>query len=196
MLSHKIYDTLETLPIFNFDKVQSTQDLRWLLHKPNARMNKHLQRDLMRIYVDLIAKYQTGKNRVLEAKKVVISLLVELVLDVARNSKDVDKLKKASIILRALMIDSTHEEFLWNVDFTETPEQRGLLTELSIAIKKYNDQVRKAKDITKQTIYDQLSNIESVLGIKIDIYTCPVVQWQSYVKTVNTKVNAQTKHVN
>ncbi len=196
MLSHKIYDTLETLPIFNFDKVQQTQDLRWLLHKPNARMNKHLQRDLMRIYVDLIAKYQTGKNRVLEAKKVVISLLVELVLDVARNSKDVDKLKKASIILRALMIDSTHEEFLWNVDFTETPEQRGLLTELSIAIKKYNDQVRKAKDITKQTIYDQLSNIESVLGIKIDIYTCPVVQWQSYVKTVNTKVNAQTKHVN
>ncbi len=94
------------------------------------------------------------------------------------------------------MIDSTHDEFLWNIDFTETPEQRGLLTRISIEIKKYNDLISKAKSRPKQTIHDQLANLETILGISIDIYKCPVVQWQSYVKTANTKVNINSKNIN
>jgi len=195
MLFYKIHTSLETLPIYQWDKVQQTNDLSWLLYNRKP-INKYLERDLTRVYASLVQNYSTGKNRVLEAKKRVVSLLIELVIDIAKNSKDTEKLKKASKVLRALMIDSTHEKLLWNIDFTETPGQRGLLTQIAIEIKKYNTQVQKVKDMPKQDIYNQLANLEAVLGVSIDIYTCPVVQWQAYVKTANTKININSKNVN
>ena len=191
----KIYDSLETLPIYNWDKVQVTNDLRWLLHKPEVRVSKYLQQHLARVYIDLIGKYQTGKNRLIEAKKAVAVLLIDLVLEVAKSDNE-KKIMIASTIIQAVLIDSTQEQILHDANFADTPEEKLIITQITVAIRKYKDQIDKLKRVKKQTIYDQLANVEAILGVKINIYKCPVRQWQSYISTVNVKVNAQTKGLN
>ena len=154
-------------------------------------IHKYLYRDLQRIYADMVAKYPKQRNRIIQAKKKVIELLIDLVLDITRNSNDVDKLRKASKVLRALMIDSSHEKFLWDVNFTETPQQQSILTELSIAIKRYNTQVERVQNVPKRNLYEQTAHMETVLGIKIDVKTTSVLQYLAYIKTTNHKINTQ-----
>ena len=192
---YKIYRDLSELPIINWEAVQDSNDLRHLLildsYVALPDIHKYLHRDLQRIYARMVERYPKQENRIIKYKKKVIELLIDLVLDITRNSNDVDKLCKASKVLRALMIDSSHEKFLWDVDFTETPEQKSMLTELSIAVKKYNNQVERIKSAPKRNIYEQTTEMETVLGIKIDIKTTSVLQYLAYIKTTNKKINTQ-----
>ncbi len=189
LYNNKYYRDLETLPIFAWDKVQQTNDVSWLLHKPRKNVNKYLLNNLTFVYVNLLKSYKSPDNRILTAKRNVIRTIIDLVSDIAINSKDAQKIERASVILRALMIDSSSDVLLWKGDFVETAEQRQMLTLITIAVKKYTKAINITKGAKKQTIYDQLASLETNLGISIDIHKCPVVQWQSYVKASNTKNN-------
>lgn len=200
LLNPKIYRSFEQLPIWNFDKLQSENDFRYLLQLNDygklPKINKYIEVDLLKTYHQLIKTHDTKRNTLLEAKKQVITLLVDLVLLVAKTSKEIDKIKKASTVLRALMIAPDNEQFLWNVDFTETPEQRQLLTQISVAIKKYNDKVRRVNSGKKQTLYEQVALIESELGVTIDVMKTPVRMYQAYVERLNDKARVNMKNVN
>jgi len=191
MQFYKIYNSLETLPIYNFDKVQQNNDLRFLLRLKNydrmPKMNKWLMRDLLRIYKHLMSDYSNKENRVLSAKKRAIKAITELTINIANNSHDADKIHKASVLLRALMIDTTKDELLRNTEWLETAEQRMLMTHIKIAIKKYKEQVDKVANAKKITIQEQQARLESMLGININVKQCSVKQWEAYIKEVNNK---------
>ena len=193
MLRYKLYRNLEELPIFNWFKVQSENDVRFLLdlksYSKLPTISKYLQRDLIIIYKNMVGSLK-AKSRLITAKHNIIELLIKLVLDIAANSKDAKKIEKASTIIRALMIDPNHPELLKNVDFLETPEQRSVLTFIHIAIKKYQDKLSLVEINKKQTLYDQVAIIESGLnGINIDVHKCSVNQYMAYSKQLRIQNN-------
>ena len=94
------------------------------------------------------------------------------------------------------MIDPTHEEFIWNVEFTETTDQKQLLTQLAVEVKRYNEKVQKLKVRKQQSLEEQVARITSGLGVNIDAKTCSVNQFLAYSKEYTTKVNLSNKTVN
>lgn len=193
MLRYQIYQSFETLPIWNWNKVQTQHDLRYLLilkqYDKLPRLYKYLERDLVRHYSDLLKTYKSGKNRLLESKKNVVLLLIELVKDIAQNSKDPNKIAMASAVLRSLMINPENSKMLFDVNFTETPDQRSKLTFISLAIKKYIRQLKQARKESKNDIYDQAAIIESELGVHIDVKKTSVKMYKAYVKRLNNKIS-------
>lgn len=200
-LKYNIYQSLESLPMWNFDKIQHKNDLRYMLdlktYDKLPKINKYLARDLAHHYKKLIESYNSELTNVQKAKQKVVSQVIEMVLEIVRSSKDVEKMRQASVILRALMIDPDHEDFLWNVDFTETPTQKQLLTRISVAIRRYNDKKKLTENRKKQDLYEQTARIETILGVNIDLKSCSVRLYQAYAKEAISKVNVTNqKHIN
>lgn len=159
-------------------------------------LNKYLQRDLIRVYAKLLSEFEVSKSPVIKAKKRVLVRIIDVILNIVSTSKDVEKIKTASLILRALMIDSSHEEFIWNVDFVETSDQKQLLTQLAVEVKKYNDKVKKQGERKQQTLLEQKVRIEQVLGVQIDVKKCSVAEYMVYSREAVSKINTHNKQVN
>lgn len=200
MFNYKLYTDLELLPIWNWSKCVKENDVRYLLRLDDYNklpsINKFAHRDLIRIYSKLFNQFDIKQNQIIKAKKKVLIRIIDIILDIVRTSKDVEKIRKASTILRALMIDSTHDEFIWNVDFVETADQKQLLTQLAIDVKKYNEKVKKQGERKQQTLSEQIARISSGLGVNIDAKTCSVNQFMAFSKEYATKVNLTNRKVN
>jgi len=190
---YKLYRNLDELPIYNWDSIQKRNELRYLIildtYALLPKISKWLQRDLLLIYKDMVGSLD-AKSRLLQAKSDVVELLIKLTFNIAENSKDADKIEKASTIIRALMIDPAHPEFLTNVDFTETPDQKSEITFILVAIKKYMQKLDQNKHAKQQNLYEQVAAIESGLGIHIDVHKCSVNQFMAYIKQLKLKVTA------
>jgi len=200
MLTYKFHTTLDLIPIWNWNKCVKANDVRYLLQLKDynklPKINKFVHRDLIRIYAKLFNQFDIKQNQVIKAKKNVLIRIIDIILDIVKTSKDVEKIRKASTILRALMVDSTHEEFIWNVDFVESADQKQLLTHLAIEVKKYNEKVKKQGERKQQTLDEQIARISSGLGVNIDAKTCSVNQFMAFSKEYATKVNMANKKVN
>ena len=187
----KLYKTLDTIPIWNFDKVLTENDIRYLLklkdYEKLPKIGPLTQVKLLRAYTDLMNAYQKGTNKILISKRRCLRAISNLVIEISRTSKNSEKIKTASLLLRGLMIDLSKEEFINNVDWLETHEQKSLLTHIKIELRKYKTQKEKLDNLKTYTIYEQVARIESVLGIKIDMYNCNVEQYQAYINEANNK---------
>lgn len=194
MLSY--YQHIDSLPIWNFDKIQSENELRYLLKLPDyddlPNVNKRLSALMVYHYARIVGQF---KAPLIKLKKDVLKTISDLVIDIAENSRDMDKIGNASKILRALMIDPTKEEILWKVNFTETPEQRQKLTFIGIALKNHNEKITGKKDKKPVNLYEQQVRIESILGVNIDVHKCTVKQFMVYSNEARSKVNL-SKNVN
>lgn len=200
MLRYSIHNSLNSLPIYQWDQCVKKNDTRYLLKLKDydrlPNVNKYLQRDLIRVYADLLSQFEIKQSPIIKAKKRVLVRIIDIILNIVSTSKDVEKIKKASLILRALMVDSSHEEFIWNVDFVETADQKQLLTQLAVEVKRYNEKVKKQGARKQQSLFEQIARITSGLGVNIDARTCSVSQFLAYTAEYTTKVNQHNKIVN
>ena len=123
---------MSLLPIWNWDRVVETNDVRYLMilddYNKLPNVHKYAKRDLMVCYADMVKQFDVSNNAVIKAKKRVMVRVIDIILEIVNTSKDINKIRLASTILRGLLIDSSQESFLWNVDFLETPDQKQLLT--------------------------------------------------------------------
>ena len=180
--------------------ISNTNDLRYLLQLKSYSklpyMHKYLRRDLAYNYSQLVKHFDITNSPIVRAKKQVLVRIIDIILDIVRTSKDVEKIGIASTILRALMIDPNNEDFLWNVDFLETTDQKSMLTHLSIEIKKYNEKVKQQVNRKKQTLEQQIAKIETGLGVHIDSRKCSVLQYLAYSKEYAAKYNLLQRQLN
>lgn len=193
MRRYSLYRNLDELPIYNWDKIQQNNDLRYILELKSyailPKISKFLERDLLRIYKSMVGSLD-AKSRMLSAKLAVVELLVKLTLNIATNSKDPDKIDKASTVIRALMIDPSQIKLLTTVNFTETPEQRSEITFIMVAINKYIKHKDANDRAKKQSLFEQVAAIESSLGVNIDVNKCSVNQFLAYIKQLKIKATA------
>ncbi len=191
----KLYKTLDTIPIWNFDKILTNNDIRYLLklkdYEKLPKIGPFTQIKLLKAYTELMNAYQKGTNKILISKRRCLRAISNLVIEISRTSKNPEKIKKASLLLRGLMIDLSKDEFIKDVDWLETPEQKMLLTHIKIELRKYQTQKEKLNNLKTYTIYEQVARLESVLGIKINMYTCNVEQYQAYIQEANNKQQQQ-----
>lgn len=191
---------MSLLPIWNWDRVVETNDVRYLMilddYNKLPNVHKYAKRDLMVCYADMVKQFDVSNNAVIKAKKRVMVRVIDIILEIVNTSKDINKIRLASTILRGLLIDSSQESFLWNVDFLETPDQKQLLTHLAIEIKKYNAKVATYKKREKQSLEAQVARINSGLGVNIDPHKCSVLQYLAYSKEYAAKYNLLQRQLN
>ena len=200
MKRKRAYQTLSECPIWNWEQVTKKDDLRylWILdnygHLP--KLSRYAQIYLQHTYAQLVLQFDNLKSPVIEARKKVIIRILDLVLEIVATSKDIEKLEKASVISRAMMITpDIDESWLYNVDFTDSSSQKHLINYLAIEIKKYQDKVKKQKAKPVQSLYEQIARIESFLGVTIDSRRCSVLQFLAYQSEAASKSNIQNKLV-
>lgn len=200
---YKSYKSLDDLPMWNWDKLikGNKLDLKYLLilddYNDSLKINSNQRQTLKTDYNEI--KYQFDKINLplLLAKRDIIVKITELIIDIFKNSRDIEKMEKAAIILNGLMItDAPDFNWLFQVDFTETNEQKRFLTEIGIVINNYNKKIKRAKEGTQQTLIEKTVKIESLLGLRIDIKICSVSKYMAYENEAIEKIKVSNKDFN
>ena len=184
------YTSLDELSIYNWSKLHLDNDWTYLV-----KSGKY-DRSVYKLYKELLSQFEHLNVPTLRAKKKVLIEVIGLVLDIAENSSDIEKLEKASKILRAIMISGAHSDWLFNVDFTETSDQRAKLTRIAVAIKAHEELLARdeeKKGDKRQTLNDKIVNLEQILGVKIDPKDTSVLLFAAYERMA---IDKQRKNIN
>jgi hypothetical protein len=198
---YQVYDSLDTLPIWNWQQVSGKNDFRYLLILQSygrlPDVSKRISALLTVRYYELMMQFENINLPILEQKRKVIAAIIDLVLEIINTGRDVKKMEQASVILRAMMImDEPDVSWLHSVDFTTAPSQRQKLSMLEVAVKRYNERKQQAKqrlDEHTGNLYEQAVNLETMLGVKIDIYTTSVNQYLAYQKAAQKKIETMQR---
>lgn len=194
----KHYKDLDTLPIYNWYNIHTKNDFKWLLilddYSKEYKFSKEQQFKLQVLYYELLFTFEKLELEILQLKRDYQVKLLKLVGEIAEHGTDLIKLKKAFDIIPALIIDDNPNiDWLFKVDFTNTPDQRSYLTEIAIGIHKYNAKRKGKKRSKVQTLNEKIVTIERVIGVKINPRNCPVNLFKEYEKQTIERINEQNK---
>ena len=182
------FDSLDELPVYNWSMLHKTDQLEWLCRDRSRTLTRVEVTKLNSVYVDMVYQFTNVNRDVLVAKRDIIIKIIDLILEIAGNSKDIDKMQKASLILRALIVTPDPlSTWLFDVDFTETSQQKNLLTEIAIKIEKYNRKKQRLED-HPQSLNEKVVKIETLLGVHIDPKVCSVALFTEYEKQAINKI--------
>lgn len=195
---YNYYLSLDTLPIYNWYKLHKQKDLKYLLILDNydqkVKIRLLFRSELQKHLETLFYEFDELNLPVLRAKRDIIVRVLELFQDIFMNSKDIEKIEKAGTILSALMItDAPDMNWLFQIDFTETNDQKRFLTEIGIAINRFNKKSESKKDNPEQSLNEKKVKIESLLGVNIDTRKCSVMEFQAYEKEAIEKIKTKSK---
>lgn len=189
------YKTLDELPIWNYYMMGVKDDLRYLLKRdsyadlPQLKERLHLQ--LAYTYHRLMEESELPESHLSKLKRQVILAINELVIEIATNSQDIEKIEQASILLRGLMIDSDPKIEWLHVDWHETAKQKQLSARAEVAIKRYLEHKKDVDSAPDADIYEQAATIEAVVGVKLDVKKCSVMEWMAYQKLIKKRANGR-----
>lgn len=187
----KYYKTLSYLPIWNWYKLNNTNDIKYLIkmdYEQDIKLHPLKLLQLKKVQNDLIYQFEKIEAPLLKRKHQIFLAALELLIDIADNSEDYDNINKAIIVLNELMISSNpNTELLYEAKFAESSQQKGLITNLAVQIKALEFQSKNKPEI-KQTLEEKTARIESGLGVNIDIKTCSVLQYLAYENEYKTKL--------
>lgn len=194
----KYFKSLDSLPIWHWDKLVRTGLLKYLLklddYDIDVKITKPDSVILKRKYQSLIYDFETINAPLLEQKRNISIKIIDLITEVINSGMDIDKLQKAETVLLALLVaDDPDITWLRKVNFTDNSIQKGLITKLVIEIKKYEEKKAQQKEYSEQTLNQKTVKIESILGIAIDIKTCSVLKYAAYENEAREKIKAQIK---
>lgn len=185
------YESLDDMTIWEWEQLHKNNDWTYLMKKgkPDYRAPA--------IYKDLLSQFEYLSAPVLRAKKKILLEVIDLVINIAENSQDLEKLYNASRILNAIIISGEHSDWLFTVDFTETPEQRGMLTNIAVAIKNH-ERIKESRqsDDKPQSLNQKIVAMEQLLGVKIDPRVTSVLLFATYEKSALDKIRSQNRNIN
>ena len=193
----RTYQTLDELPIWNWNMVDKKNDMRYLYILNNysdlPKLTSIRRLVLLHSYRELILQFDNIKNPLLLAKKKVIGKILDVVRSIAAESRDIEKIEKAKIFLKALIITPDPDvSWLEKEKFTETARQKQLVSLLIVEVKKYISLKTNVGSKKKQTLQEQVAKIETILGVNIDVRRCSVSQFTAYQNETTEKVKALT----
>ena len=193
------FKSLDDVTIWNWYKLHETNDLKYLLKIPDYTktiiVSSYFKALLKSQYQSLIYQFEQMDLTLARLKRDYVVKLLELIQKIAKESLDYKKVGNAFTIIQGLLAsDEPQTDWLFDVNFTETPDQRSYLTEVAIAIKRYNAEVEGNKRVKKQTLYQKTVKIETILGVKIDVKTCSVLMYSEYEQEAIKKIEELKKY--
>jgi len=180
------YTSLDDLPIWNWDRLHKTNDFRYICKEglPNA--------EAMLVYKELMYSFDKLSLPLLRAKRDILVRVIDLVIPIIKESKDKQKIKNAGVILRAIALSGEHSDWLFEVNFTETSNQKQLLSLLAVAIKK-SESIKPLVSDAEQTLNEKVVYIERALNVNIDIKSDSVNLFMEYQKQAVDLINKQKR---
>ena len=151
----KYYNTIDTLPIFNYGKISELEDLRYLI----------IQSD----YFELPKITEKETEELFKAWEHINDEIINYV-GISEDYKTILRIKKAIALMKVELI---------------TTGDKSLETLIELKqIELKNSYPQKKNELDESIIY-----IESVLKIPIDVMTCSVKKYFSYIKFISKKTN-------
>ena len=157
------------------------KDLRWLIKSDDptqieVKIKESFQ--LQKVYQDLICQFDSLNLPLLEKKMEIVVRVIDFVLE-SLNIKSEERLEKVSIVMRGLLLSSDPDiSWLYDVDMTETTDQKKLITELAISIERYNKRKKTEENKERITLEQQLARLN--LGFHLDVKKVSVLQFIAY----------------
>lgn len=193
--AYKFHRSLETLPIWNWHQLHKHNDVKYLLQVNDfegIELTKDFKKTLQGFADEMVYEFDDLNLGLIIAQRDYKIKLLELIADIAKNSKDPEKLDLAfHIIINLAVTEDPDVNWLWEQSFTDTASQRAMLTEASIAIMRYKDKRPKGEE---QSLIEKATRVEVILGIPpIDLMVCPVLKFKEYEKQAIEKINARNK---
>ena len=151
----KYYNTIDTLPIFNYGKISELEDLRYLI----------IQSD----YFELPEITEKETAELFNAWEHINDEIINYV-GISEDYKSILRIKKAIALMKVELI---------------TTGDKSLETLIELKqIELKNSYPQKKNELDESIIY-----IESVLKIPVDVMTCSVKKYFSYIKFISKKTN-------
>lgn len=201
---HVVYKNCDTLPIYNFFKILSESDLKWLIKGYDEYSDKKdydniLDKELSDKFEDIMSEYYSLKKdekimanyknliaiKELKKKYIVFSKLIDLI----KYSFLIDDLKEISDFLSRI-------DYKYKIDFNKEIELekarltrylKGVLYKIEMKEYELNESVKKAEENInnnfKIDIFQEVSYMEQALEKNsIDPFNTPVSKWLAYDK--------------
>jgi len=197
--SEKVYDSIDTLPIWNYDRILNTGDLRCLLILKKYDNLPDLDiEQLAPIYEEITYQkidefgldefqqliiYKEKSKDYLQTQFILInSLLISMQLGEFRSSdymESFDQLRELGVKSMKLIRTDHYKEAIDN----ELNRNRSKITRLRIFARELSEMQKsdsKPISLTKQRLM-----IQSKFHEKINVYTCPVKEWFTWINMYN-----------
>lgn len=151
----RYYNTIDTLPIFNYGKISELEDLRYLIIQPD--------------YFELPEITEKETAELFKAWEHINDEIINYV-GISEDYKSILRIKKAIALMKVELI---------------TTGDKSLETLIELKqIELKNSYPQKKNELDESIIY-----IESVLKIPVDVMTCSVKKYFSYIKFISKKTN-------
>lgn len=151
----RYYNTIDTLPIFNYGKISELEDLRYLIIQPD--------------YFELPTITEKETAELFKAWEHINDEIINYV-GISEDYKSILRIKKAIALMKVELI---------------TTGDKSLETLIELKqIELKNSYPQKKNELDESIIY-----IESVLKIPVDVMTCSVKKYFSYIKFISKKTN-------
>ena len=151
----RYYNTIDTLPIFNYGKISELEDLRYLI----------IQSD----YFELPKITEKETAELFKAWEHINDEIIDYV-GISEDYKSILRIKKAIALMKVELITTGDKSLETLIELKQ------------LELKNYYPQ--KKNELDESIIY-----IESVLKIPIDVMTCSVKKYFSYIKFISKKTN-------
>ena len=151
----RYYNTIDTLPIFNYGKISELEDLRYLIIQPD--------------YFELPKITEKETAELFKAWEHINDEIINYV-GISEDYKSILRIKKAIALMKVELI---------------TTGDKSLETLIELKqLELKNSYPQKKNELDESIIY-----IESVLKIPVDVMTCSVKKYFSYIKFISKKTN-------
>ena len=171
--------------------IHKDNDLRWLIKSDEpleVKINDYTRLKLNRFYQEIILQFNNLKAPLVKKKIQIVIKVIDFVIK-SLETKDIQRLENASIIMRGLLTTYDPDvSWLYDVDIAETPSQRETITELAVKIHDYNAQKEKEKSAEKTTLEKETARICNTLGITIDTKIVDVRQFMAFKNEAIDKI--------
>ena len=203
----KYYDSIETLPLYNFDKYRSTKDLNWFIVGYDGRQKKLNNEELKKIETKIIDEYfkeiddasflsrlkKWGEIDVLIAKYVVVKSLVSTMLALISSKNEdmelrinlIKSLKKHGFSMPEINTIEGDIDFLLLID----SGVEGVKTQIHLIEKELVITEKKSTPLRSQL---RLLEIGLGYNYRLNEKQITVSEWISECKLLEEK-NANTK---
>lgn len=177
----KYYTRLADLSIYRWDMLHKEDDLRWLIkakEPTKVKINGFDSLIMAKTYQELIYQFDSLNLPLLRKKAAIAVRIIDFVLETL-NTQSIERIENASIIMRGLLVAKNPDsDWLFNVDISETKEQKWLITDLAVKIKQYNEQQKRIENKDPLTLEQQLAKLN--LGFHLNVKKTSVLQFIAY----------------
>jgi len=174
------YDSIDNLPIINFQKVLETKQYQYLFRK-RVRKSRSNYRNLEKVWLNIVREYEA------ETKTNLTSLIFRKIKQIKAQEYNLELLK--TVYNLKISGCENANQLLENLGCTKKGEKEvyGFIilneTKLALLVSEYQDLTKESDN--KVDFYLDVAKVEKALGRFLELEKISVKRWISIIKEIN-----------